>query len=399
MISSLLLLPLCVTPALPQEAPVVHWLQNQGAAHPPAKELVTELGQRGAKGLLDLERALGARIAHPAWERTLNGLPQQAVLRMQTTPSAELRIFGMLAAHRHGDAGCLGALVQLSKLPDTTALPQRQQTGARLADALAAIFRRDHQALPKLNWNAIPREHLPPLADRLGGLADPRAFGALIRLMDGETGLEQAALSAIAHLARTISLQPADAELRRVRYRLEHPAFSLRMLACQALGLLHDEEGAHLLQERLSDPSSSVRSAAHTALKRITGLRLHAGPKAWLSWIREQDNWWNERSGKVLSALPLATGAERTALLRELAGARLHRRTLTRELLSLLDQSQGESLRLLLSAIVALDSPQALPAITLLLSHPEREVRTAANQALYALRGSRTSTTDSRDAL
>jgi len=378
---------------------VAHWLQNLSATHPSAEQVVTGLGQRGAQGLLDLERALGARISHPAWERTLNGLPQQSVLRMQTTPSAELRTFGMLAAHRHGEAGCLSALVQLSKLPDTTALRQRQQTGKRLADALAAIFRRDHQALPKLSWNTIPREHLPPLADRLGGLADPRAFEVLIRLMDGETGLEQVALSAIAHLARTISLEPADAELRRVRYRVEHPEVSLRMLACQALGLLHDEEGARLLQERLTDPASSVRSAAHTALKRITGLRLHAGPKAWLSWIRAQENWWNERSDKVLSALPLARGAERTALLRELAGARLHRRALTKELLSLLDQSQGESLRLLLSAIVALDSPQALPAITLLLSHPELEVRTAANQALNALRGSRASTPGSKYAL
>ncbi len=378
---------------------MAHWLQNLSATHPSAEQVVTGLGQRGAQGLLDLERALGARISHPAWERTLNGLPQQSVLRMQTTPSAELRTFGMLAAHRHGEAGCLSALVQLSKLPDTTALPQRQQTGKRLADALAAIFRRDHQALPKLSWNTIPREHLPPLADRLGGLADPRAFEVLIRLMDGETGLEQVALSAIAHLARTISLEPADAELRRVRYRVEHPEVSLRMLACQALGLLHDEEGARLLQERLTDPASSVRSAAHTALKRITGLRLHAGPKAWLSWIRAQENWWNERSDKVLSALPLARGAERTALLRELAGARLHRRALTKELLSLLDQSQGESLRLLLSAIVALDSPQALPAITLLLSHPELEVRTAANQALNALRGSRASTPGSKYAL
>jgi HEAT repeat protein len=75
--------------------------------------------------------------------------------------------------------------------------------------------------------------------------------------------------------------------------------------------------------------------------------------------------------------------------LREIAGARLHRRALTAELLALLDNSHGDSISLLLAAIVALDSPEAMPAISLLLSHPDHDVRKAATLALAALRGSK----------
>jgi hypothetical protein len=389
MFVALLILPLCASPALPQEALATAWLQSLGGDHPSAEKIVAEFGQDGAKGLLSLERSLGARLSHPTWQRTFDDLPHQAAQLIETEPSPELRTFGMLAGQRHGEWGCLNSLVRLSRLPSTSTVAAQEKTGAAFADALAAVFLRDPRALPKLRVNTVPRMHLPHLADRLGRLADPRALTILVQLMDGESGPEQAALSAIARLARTVTLVPEDAELRRVRYRVEHPEEGLRMLACQALGLLQDEHGVRLLQSRLTDPSSSVRTAAHTALRRITGLRLHQGPRAWLSWIRTQEDWWNNRSNLVLSALPTAQGAECASLLREIAGARLHRRALTAELLALLDNSHVDSISLLLAAIVALDSPQAMPAISLLLSHPDHEVRKAATLALAALRGSK----------
>ena len=389
MLRVLLILPLISAPALAQEELVARWLQEQGAAYPSALEVLNDLSPTGAQGIVALERGLGARLNHPAWRTVLAQLPAQAALKMQSDPSEELRAFGLLAGHRHGDSSCLGALVSLSAITKNRATAESYRVGILLADALAAIFRRDPRALPKLRLSAIPRQHLPPLADRLGRLPDPRALGVLVEMMDGDANLEQAVLTAVARLARTHVLEPRDAHLRRVRYRLQHPQGNLRMLACQALGWLYDEESVPALQERLSDPSPSVRSAAHTSLRRITGLRLPAGAAAWDSWISSQEDWWHERSQLVLQGLPTAEGAKRAGFLRELAGARLHRRALTRELLLLLERCQAKDMDLLLAAIVALDSPSALPAITRLLGHANAEVRAAASEALTSLQGPR----------
>lgn len=387
MLRSLTVLLLITAPALAQEDLVRRWLQDESPAQPSADQVLEHLGHTGASGIPALERGLGARLGHPAWRQVMAQLPRCAALKMKSEPSENLRAFGILAAHRHGDATCLGSLIQLSIISKDQTSTDSSRVAALLADALAAVFRRDPKALPKLRLATIPREHLATLADRLGRLPDPRALRALVELLDGDAHLEQAALSAIARLARTHPLDPAGAQLRRIRFSLQHPQENLRMLSCQALGWLYDEEAVPKLQERLSDPSPSVRSAAHASLRRITGLRLHAGPAAWNSWIRTQEDWWNARSKLVLNGLTTASGAERAGFLRELAGARLHRRALTRELLVLLDHCPAQDMELLLAAIVALDSPIALPAIRRLLGHTDGLVRAAASQALVALQG------------
>ena len=61
----------------------------------------------------------------------------------------------------------------------------------------------------------------------------------------------------------------------------DHPRPGTRSAACAGLAALGARGSTEALLERLEDESESVRRAAWTALRRLTGKQLPADPVAW----------------------------------------------------------------------------------------------------------------------
>jgi HEAT repeat protein len=65
---------------------------------------------------------------------------------------------------------------------------------------------------------------------------------------------------------------------------LDHRQSRIRVLTCDSLADLGHAAAVPVLLGALQDEDTLVRSSAHAALERLTGVELEADPEAWNAW-------------------------------------------------------------------------------------------------------------------
>ncbi|MBL6722137.1 MAG: HEAT repeat domain-containing protein [Planctomycetes bacterium] len=377
-----LLLALWVTPA-GGENPAA-WVQSLEGRIPDAAAIVEALADGGAASAAALERAL-PEDALQRWGAALAAVPAHcAALTEGTggTPSSDraLREFGLACATRFGTETCVEPLFRLCEgLPsssDADAPAVVDAGAARFAQVLEALAPRAPKALAARTLRQLPHAWLAPTAEACGrtGLQEGVAF--LLAQLEGDPSLEPTALTALARVARrrSAALELGDAGLRRVQFCLSSAHASTRAAAAQALGQLDAVRAVPELVDALRDPQAAVQAAALGALQTLTDLRMGLHPRAWTSWLADQDAWWEAHGARVLRDLANAQGADLTQALRLASTARLHRRDLAPALVALLDTHEVDQLRGALAALEALRPARARVAVEALRAHPDSEV-------------------------
>ena len=180
-----------------------------------------------------------------------------------------------------------------------------------------------------------------------------------------------------AHLAGSA---PSIAD--RVETFLQDPRPFARQEAAACLGRTGARSHVEALIERLGDDSTTVRSAAQTALHQLTGMSLPPDPDRWRQWFARQLEWWQARGQGRLDELSLATRSEQLEILREVCTKRLYHEEVSAYLSDLLDGDDPQTKCLALSALGTLRSPSALGLVRTFEHDPAPSVREAARAAL-----------------
>lgn len=377
-----LLLALCAAPA-GGETPAA-WVRSLEGRTPDAAAIVAALGEGGAASVAALERALSSEELE-RWTIALAAVPARCAELAEGTPSEgasgqSQREFGLACAIRFGTEACVEPLFRLC---ETIPTPGNAQTpafvdagAARFAQALGALAARVPEALTSRTLGQLPHAWLAPTAEACGRTGLREGVPFLLAQLHGDPSLEPTALTALARVARTrgVALELGDASLRRVQFCLASAHGPTRAAAAQALGHLDAVRMVPELVQALRDPEVAVQAAALGALQTLTDLRMGLHPRAWSSWLADQDTWWQAHGPRVLRDLAQAEGADLTQALRLASSARLHRRELAPALVALLDTHEVDQLRCALAALEALRPARARTAVEALRTHPDGEV-------------------------
>lgn len=360
------------------------WVRSLEGRTPDAEAIVEALADGGAASAAALERAL-PKDALRRWGAALAAVPAHCAALTEGTgaersPGQALREFALACATRFGTETCVEPLFRLCEdLPnasDADAPAIVDAGAARFAQALGELAPRVPQALASRTLRQLPHAWLAPTAEACGrtGLLEGVPF--LLSQLEGDPGLEPTALTALARVARkrNAALDLGDAGLRRVQFCLSSAHAPTRAAAAQALGHLDAVRAVPELVDALRDPQAAVQAAALGALQTLTDLRMGLHPRAWTSWLADQDAWWEAHGTRVLRDLAKAEGPDLTQALRLASTARLHRRDLAPALVALLDTHEVGQLRGALAALEALRPARARTAVEALRGHPDREV-------------------------
>lgn len=360
------------------------WVRSLEGRTPDAAAIVAALGEGGAASVAALERALSPEELE-RWSVPLAGVPARCAELAEDFPGERTsgqsqREFGLACATRFGTEACVEPLFRLCEAistPGDAQAPAVVDAGAaRFAQALGALAARVPEALSARTLRQLPHAWLAPTAEACGRTGLQEGVPFLLAQLDGDPSLEPTALTALARVARARSaaLDLGDAGLRRVRFCLASAHGATRAAAAQALGHLDAVRAVPELVQALRDPEVAVQAAALGALQTLTDLRMGLHPRAWSSWLADQDAWWETHGPRVLRDLAQAEGADLTRALRLASSARLHRRELAPALVALLDTHEVDQLRGALAALEALRPARARAAVEALRTHPDGEV-------------------------
>ena len=139
--------------------------------------------------------------------------------------------------------------------------------------------------------------------------------------------------------------------------------------------------------ELLESESRGTRERARKSLEELTGLTLGATPARWLAWYESECSWYEEEAPDILSELDSEDDARVVAAVRTLSMRRLHRDELADAVVALLEHASPAVRLCACSALENLGSPDALPALSELLSDEDADVARRAWSALRRLTG------------
>ncbi len=212
--------------------------------------------------------------------------------------------------------------------------PGRFALAVRIASGLGTQLAASRHVAPV--WEAVlapvieERRSLRPLDDAWHALAAPLRRSA-VRLLS-ENGSRTALRSAMDLVARSQNDLPALlGELRRtprvaaaqvavvrfLRPFVRHDEPAVRAAAARWLGMSADADAAKALLRAVDDDDTSVRSAAHAALRTLTGARVQRKADAWREWLEAEDEW--QRDSEIESRLRSGDAIEISRALKEVA--------------------------------------------------------------------------------
>jgi len=346
-----------------------------------------------------------SRLQRLALELALAQLPREAVL-------APLR-----AAARRADVPAerevalavltrLGTRVELALALELGAADVRGEGAPRerqkaLEHCLAALLAREPGGV-QLLCELVPRADPSTLAPALKALAvaagdeaAARLAGLLPQASDAVRALVLAELGRCA--TRGVGLDDLGVS-DLVRTQLGSADRALAVLACGVLEKLRDHGAVPELIVLLADGDANVRSRAHAALTRLTGLALPPEEEPWLAWLDEAMTWWDTRSEESRVALVSGSAAEAAAAVQELAQQRFRRDHVVQALELALARSEPDVVALTLTTLGSLDDPRAQLALQRFRDEAQPELRPGLERARVRL-DQRVAATDHRKTL
>jgi hypothetical protein len=256
-----------------------------------------------------------------------------------------------------------------------------------LQGAAAGLLRRDPRALEALRrWMLeAPGGIAAALAHGAGDSACPQALGALAETLGYRADLDPLLLGELARLLAREEKPVDEGVLAPIEEALTEDDARVLREAALALGHAQDPQAVPQLIALLAHETRGVRTAAHWALERITGLDLGATEGRWSSWLREEERWFAESGARL--ALELRTSEAEVAIraLGELSSHRWRRHELALETAAALDHPSPTVRRLACLALARLGSAAAEPGLERALEDEDESVARAALLALETL--------------
>lgn len=318
-------------------------------------------------------------------------------------PDAVLEPIAFAATENIEKGSELVALRALSRVRDLRALDQwlRIANGAKASlfaaerertlasEALATMlhgtpgaYRRLERALPPL------RPHTCTLvALAVESTADLQSLDILIRLLGRCDQSDAEVVRGLAKLARAGKLACDEDDLARLRSFLHIPGDRQRSDAAIALGGLCDVEAGPRLLELLDDPELMVRSAARSALERMSRQSLGDSRAAWAAWYETEIQWRETRMPEMALMLASADDLRMRLALDEVARHGFFRHQLAAGIAPLcLHQNQQIAINAC-KAMIAIDSLVGATFLVQALDGHSPEVHKAAWAALKKVSG------------
>jgi HEAT repeat protein len=190
------------------------------------------------------------------------------------------------------DAVRVAAVTSLEWLAPVTSIPliaahcvdPSPEVRVRAFSALAKIAEANKQADAVMGAIESVVQRAPPelkvtAASNLGLARRKEACGLLCRLLDDfEPSVRTAAASALVSIA---SPDSGPAILQRLRAETDKWTRLHLLSAAQVINLV---DAVEPLIPWLEDPDNDMRNAAHSGLKKLTGVTIGQDPKAWAQW-------------------------------------------------------------------------------------------------------------------
>ncbi len=357
-------------------APELFGILRDGTLPDPAEDRAMPLAAQHERWILDALRALG--------RRDVLGLVRTELAQRDDpgTRAAALRLVGAV-----GNGGDLQTLFTLA-LPegDTTLGPR---AGEALPRALAEVFARDGRALEQVTsrWRSLPAPLIEPLLLSLGAAPRALALEFLVEVLHWRREHAALVLARVQELGRSLDPQVDGLACARIQPLLDPAHPELCRAAALALGALQDLGSIPALIALLAESSTGLRTNAHWALRRITGLALPAEPEVWGSWYAQESAWLERAAPAALRRLAVGDASELAEAFRELAQHPLAREELARALLERLEGEPAAVRVVACRALGACGDARAFPGLLARLEDSDAEVVSAAGAALRELTG------------
>lgn len=266
--------------------------------------------------------------------------------------------------------------------------PTNRSIRASFESALDGILERDATGIPVLarEIGAMPRELEAAAIRAIGRTRHPASLDVLARLLSYEPAADGLILMAIREAGVDAAAQPPELAVGwRVRSYLDHDDVLLVLGAVHAMAILQDIEAVPRLAELLDHDEVSVRSAAESALRQITGAAFTPNSERWLAWFDAEMAWWS-RTAPGLDGLAQRPAAEAAAAINGLVTKHMFRHEITEALTPCLWHSQPDIVLLTCSVLGSLGSRGGIPALTELRGSADPRIAEAAERALSRIR-------------
>ncbi len=389
------------------EVEVVRTLRTlRDPRHPPLESMADDL-VRHARGVPDFlfeilrdgrvpDRGEGAQVLS-IYQRDLILLSFERLGRSETLASLARFVTEPEAmSERIATVEILGAVGRkndFERVLDLTLGPEEEE----LAEAMASAFRRATCGILKRDgdafrmvaetWQSIRSELLVHLILAVGDTRDPRGLEFLSGVAFWKADLADAAVAQIQSIGPSQD-ESLNEELRvRLRAQLDPEQPDRCRTICMALAALEDVSALPQLIEYLRHEAKGLRSSAHWALKRLTGLGFAADPARWSHWYAAEVQWLQRDKNKAFRRLLSNNHGDAARALQEIEQHPLARNELLVALPSLFESPKAPIRILACRAAAELGRPEIIEPLIDALEDPSTEVAKAALQALQKVTG------------
>lgn len=260
----------------------------------------------------------------------------------------------------------------------------------QLQEVLEAVLLEDQREARHALRFAFPRaarELEAAFVDALRAELEAPRLVTLAELLGTKDGADGVILNRIHGLALRLGPVLEETELRRIRACMRSSVPFERTGAAFALGALEDRDSVDSLVSALRDPDTSVRNAAHDALRQISAMTIGPSHDRWSAWHARERAWWSERGAAELARVGSADRAEVLRVLREATHHRLFREEITASVAPLLYSDDTTIVRMALATLEAVRARQVELEIVDLLEHSSSTIRAQAATCLRNLTG------------
>ncbi len=279
----------------------------------------------------------------------------------------------------------LGTLVLVAAPHPRSALDVR--LGQVLREAVSALCSRDARAVVSMpRWILLSS---PDLASALILAASDHPSEAVLTTfvdcLGFDRSLDCALLPQIGRVGEALDRLVTDSAARAVLPYLEQEDPQLLREAALACGRLETFEATSLLIALLDHEERGVREASQWALERSSGMRFGKDEIRWSAWLRSEQAWFEEVSGRL--APKLRQGEVQVALrtLGDVSQHRFERHRLATEVEFALEHENPLVRSLACVCLERLGSLSSRTPLTEALEDPDPSVAAAARRALQAL--------------
>jgi HEAT repeat protein len=289
--------------------------------------------------------------------------------------------------------GAIGREQDLERALDLALRPEDAALSRAMADALeratTTILRRDPEGFRWLarSWRSVPPELLVPAILAVGEAQDPRGLDFLHEMIVAREELLIPAAAQISRLGVSDDRSLNEDLAARLRELLDPADASRSRTLCQALGALEDLAAVPQLIDLLASESRGLKSAAHAALERATGLAFPADTLRWMHWLREERAWMTREKDDAFRLLRSRDDGEIARAIHEIEAHPLARVELLEALEELLHSRRTSSQLQACAAAGRLERRELVRALIEALEDPSTEVVEAAHQALRKVTG------------